>query len=151
MKITEEEIKRISSQAIYRRGLEYFKEGRVHLYVRDDNELVSVVDGEEVYNVSIHLDDEGRITDTLCTCPYYTTMDCACKHIVATLKVRQKELLDGEQFSDENDRLAKELCTVYECENHPKKRMHFAFTMYINETVRGDVRYSVGISAGRCS
>ena len=148
VKITEEEIKRISSQAIYRRGLEYYKEGRVHLYVRDNNELVSVVDGEEVYNVSIHLDDEGRITDTLCTCPYYTTMDCACKHIVATLKVRQKELLDGEQFSDENDRLAKELCTVYECENHPKKRMHFAFTMYINETVRGDVRYSVGISAG---
>ena len=148
MKITEEEIKRISSQTIYRRGLEYFKEGRVHLYVRDNNELVSVVDGEEVYNVSIHLDDDGKVTDFLCTCPYYTTMDCACKHIVATLKVRQKELLDGAEFSDENDRLAKELCSEYESATHEKKRLNFAFTMRINETPRGEVRYSVSVAAG---
>ncbi len=147
MKITEEEIKRISSAAIYRRGLEYYKEGRVHLYVRDKNEIVSVIDGEEVYNVSIHLDDDGRVTDSLCTCPYYTTMDCACKHIVATLKVRQKELDDGAVFSDENDRLAKELCAEYERETHEKKRLNVAFTMRINETPRG-VKYSVALAVG---
>lgn len=148
MKITEEEIKRISSQAIYRRGLEYFKEGRVHLYVRDNNELVSVVDGEEVYNVSIHLDDDGRVTDTLCTCPYYTTMDCACKHIVATLKVRQKELDEVAVFTDDNDRLAKELCAEYECETHEKKRLNLAFVMRINETPLREVRYSLSLLAG---
>lgn len=148
MKILEEEIKRISSATIYRRGLEYFKEGRVHLYVRDDNELAAVVDDEEVYNVCVHLNDEGKVTDSLCTCPYYTTMDCACKHIVATLKVRQKELDDGVGFADENDRLAKELCTEYECETHEKIKLNMAFVMRVDKIPHGELRYSISVSAG---
>lgn len=147
MKITEEEIKRICSATIYRHGLEYFKEGRVHLYVRDENELVSVVDGEELYNVSIHLDDEGRVTDSLCTCPYYTTMNCTCKHIVATLKLRQKELSEGNAFSDENDRIARHLCKEYDIAKKNKIHLNLALSVNVNETPSG-TRYYISIMIG---
>lgn len=148
MKITEEEIKRISSAAIYRRGLEYFKEGRVHLFVRDEHELVSVVDGEEVYNVSVRLDDDGKVVDSFCTCPYYSTMDCTCKHIVATLKLRQKELAAGAKFIDENDRLAKELCSSFSEENAEKIHLNLAVTLRINEQPAGRIKYSIALAVG---
>lgn len=147
MKITEEEIKRISSATIYRRGLEYYREGRVHLRVRDEHEIVSVVDGEEIYNVGIHFDDAGHVTDSFCTCPYFRTMDCTCKHIVATLKVRQKELEEGAGYADENDRLAKLICKKYDSETAIKKHMNLAVNVRINDTPAG-LKYSAQLLAG---
>ena len=147
MKITEEEIKRISSATIYRRGVEYYREGRVHLRVRDEHELVSVVDGEELYNVGVHFDDEGRVTDSFCTCPYFRTMDCTCKHIVATLKVRQKEIEDGESFQDENDRLAKLVCTVFDNKDKEKRHMNLAVSMRIY-TSQEPAKYSAALAVG---
>ncbi len=148
MKITEEEIKRISSATIYRRGLEYFKEGRVHLSVRDENEIVALVDGEEVYNVNVRFDDDGRVCDSFCTCPYYTTMDCTCKHIVAALKVRQKELLDGATFVDENDKYAKKLCNIYERLSKERTHLNAKFSLHINKEPSAKVRYSIEVALG---
>lgn len=146
MKITEEEIKRISSAAIYRRGVEYYREGRVHLRVRDEKELVAVVDGEEIYNVGIKLEN-GRVTDSFCTCPYFQTMDCTCKHIVATLKLRQKELLDGENLPDENDRLAKLICNGFNLQHTQPKTMKLAVSVRI-DTMQNGTKYSAALSVG---
>ncbi len=112
MEIKEDEIKRICSATIYKRGLEYYKEGRVHMKVRAENSLVAAVDGDKLYNVHISFDGE-KIADTLCTCPYYITMGTACKHIVATLKTRQQELLKTNDFENENDLLASRLCEEF--------------------------------------
>lgn len=148
MKITEDEIKRISSAAIYRRGVEYFREGRVHLRVRDKNELVSLVDGEEIYNVVVHMDDNAHITDSFCTCPYYRTMDCTCKHIVATLKLRQKELEDDKGFQNENDRLAKLLCTSFKNQRTEKTHLNLAVTISIDTNVPGGIKYGASLAIG---
>ena len=94
---------------IYKRGLEYFKEGRVHLRKREDNLITAVVDGEELYNVQVRLSEKG-VEDCFCTCPYFETMNSVCKHIVSTLKQRQKELDEGADYVDENDKIAKTLC-----------------------------------------
>lgn len=112
MKITDGEIKKICSSTIYKRGLEYYKEGRVHLRVRKEDSIVAAVDGDELYNVHVSFKD-GRIFEFLCTCPYYHTMGTTCKHIVATLKTRQAELNETNSFSSENDLLAARFCSEY--------------------------------------
>ena len=53
MKITDSMIKQRCSDMIYRRGTEYFTEGRVHMRKRSETELSAAVDGEEIYNVYI--------------------------------------------------------------------------------------------------
>lgn len=146
MKITDEEIKRISSATIYRRGVEYEREGRVHLRVRDKNEIVSVVDGEEVYNVGIHLDDDGHITDSFCTCPYFRTMDCTCKHIVATLKLRQREIAEGTVSGGENDRIAAGLCDKFAADKEPR-HLNMSAVMRINTTSNG-IKYGISLAVG---
>ena len=105
MKITDDMIKKSCSATIYKRGLEYWREGRVHIRKRSENLINAVVDGEELYNVQVKFDG-GQIGDCFCTCPYYETMGSVCKHIVATLKQRMAELEEGEDYTDENDRLA---------------------------------------------
>ena len=112
VKITDELIKKHCSATIYKRGLEYLREGRVHLRKRSDDMISAVVDGTELYNVQIKFSgDEPK--DYFCTCPYYETMGSMCKHIVAALKQRQSELLEGAGYIDENDRLAGMLCNEY--------------------------------------
>ena len=91
MKITDSMIKKSCSATIYKRGLEYFKEGRVHLRKREDNLITAVVDGEELYNVQVRLSEKG-VEDCFCTCPYFETMNSVCKHIVSTLKQRKRNL-----------------------------------------------------------
>ena len=83
MKITDELIKKSCSSTIYKRGIEYWREGRVHLRKRSENLINAVVDGEQLYNVQVKF-DENKVHDSFCTCPYYETMGTVCKHIVAT-------------------------------------------------------------------
>ena len=122
MTLTDEQIRKICSPTIYKHGLEYFKEGRVHLRVRKPDSIVAAVDGDELYNVHITF-EEGKIKDTLCTCPYYRTMNCACKHIIATLKTRQAELDKTVNFDNENDLLASNFCSEFETVTHEVYRL----------------------------
>ena len=110
MKITESEIKKICSSGIYKSGMEYFKEGRVHIRVRGKDSIVAAVDSDNLYNVHIGFDETGKISDTFCTCPYYQTMSANCKHIVAVLEARRTELEGGENSENDNDRAAQFLC-----------------------------------------
>lgn len=118
MKITDGEIKKLCSATIYKRGCEYYNEGRVHLKLRTEDELTAAIDGNECYSVHIKFTD-GKVSDSLCTCPYYRTMGYTCKHIVAALKSRQAELDASGSAENENDRLAVSLCrefTAFETE-----------------------------------
>ena len=94
MNISDKDIKKICSDGIFRAGCDYHKEGRVHLRVRAKEQIVASVDSDKLYNVHISFSEDGKITETFCTCPYYQTMGANCKHIVATLKTRQMEYLD---------------------------------------------------------
>lgn len=147
MKITEAMIKKSCSATIYKRGMEYFREGRVHLRKRDDNLITAVVDGEELYNVQVRL-SEDNVEDCFCTCPYFETMNSVCKHIVATLKQRQQEIEEGAGFEDENDKIAKTLCAEFAARSYNKEMLRAGFTLHINKTPHGGVSYGMSMDVG---
>lgn len=144
MEITESMIKKSCSSTIYKRGLEYFKEGRVHLRKREENLITAVVDGEALYNVQVKF-SHNEVGDCFCTCPYFETMGSVCKHIVATMKQRQKELEEGADYVDENDKIAKTLCVDFASAKKEKKQLHAKFTLYINKVVSGGASYSMSV------
>lgn len=106
MKISEQEIKKICSPAIYKRGMDYFNQGRVHIKNRDAEGFTAVVDGERLYNVSVKFTEDGGIKDFFCTCPYYDTMGTACKHIAAAVEERRRELSGDTSAEDGNEKIA---------------------------------------------
>jgi len=132
--ITEDMIKSISSSVIYKRGLEYFREGRVHIRSIDEKSVTAVADGTEIYNISARIDN-SRVVESFCTCPYYHTMGCSCKHIVATLKMCQKELSESASFNNANDNIASKLCEEYHRQNQPKTKLNIGFRLNIYTTI----------------
>lgn len=142
MKITENEIRRICSPTIYKRGLEYFKQGRVHLTSRNVDRITATVDGSEVYSVCVNFSGDS-VTDTLCTCPYYKTMGSVCKHIVATLHTRRTEIEENGSFENENDMLAAKFCTEFE--QQQKNEYHIALRLRISSVSEKNV-YSVALT-----
>lgn len=147
VKITDELIKKHCSATIYKRGLEYLREGRVHLRKRSDDMISAVVDGTELYNVQIKFSG-NEPKDYFCTCPYYETMGSMCKHIVAALKQRQSELLEGAGYTDENDRLAGMLCNEYAEFAEEKTPLYVRFILYADTMPNGDVSYSAAMDPG---
>ena len=146
MKISETDIKKICSDSIYKAGSDYFSEGRVHIRVRDKKSIVASVDSDKLYNVHIGFDDDGKICETFCTCPYYQTMGANCKHIVATLKTRKRELENGEGFLDNNDRAAQHICREFELGFEEKTQLHAGFIFRINTASK--CTYSMSITLG---
>lgn len=146
MKISEDDIKKLCSPGIYKSGIDYFKEGRVHIRVRAKDSLVAAVDSDKLYNVHIGFSQSGEISETFCTCPYFQTMDSNCKHIVATLEARRRELLSGDSFCDDNDRVAKELCRGFSVSE--KTPLDVGFILRINTDERRNCRYAVSVTLG---
>lgn len=144
MEITELMIKKSCSSTIYKRGLEYFREGRVHLRKREDNLITAVVDDEELYNVQVKF-SENSVEECFCTCPYFETMNSVCKHIVAAMKQRQLEIEEGDNFVDENDKIAKTLCGEYAAKKYRKDILRARFTLYINKTGQTGVSYGMSM------
>lgn len=141
MKISDGMIKKICSSMIYKRGCEYFNEGRVHMRKRSESEITAVVDDEAVYMVNISLDN-GKITEALCTCPYCETMHSTCKHIVAVLKQRKAELEAGDTFTNENDKTASNLCNEFARKVRASK-IRASFTLYIKPNTNKNVNYEI--------
>ncbi len=142
MKITDAMIKKLCSQMIYKRGVECFNEGRVHIRKRSDDEITSVVDGDGLYSVSIKFNND-KIISSFCTCAYYETMHTTCRHIVATLKQRRLELEEGDSSNDENDRLAAALCGEF-ARKEEISIVHAVFSLQIKK-LRGGAVYSIGV------
>ncbi|MCR4718462.1 MAG: DEAD/DEAH box helicase [Firmicutes bacterium] len=145
MKISENDIKGICSEGIYKTGCNYFKEGRVHIRVRGEDSIVASVDSDKLYNVHIGFDEKGKISETFCTCPYFQTMSASCKHIVATLKTRQAELSENANTYDSNDKLANALCREFEEGTAEKERLSISFVYNINTNQKRECRHSVSI------
>lgn len=143
MKITDDTIKGLCSDMVYKRGMEYFSEGRVHIKKRSEKELSAAVDGEELYNVYITFKD-GEISSELCTCAYYETMKSPCKHIIAVLKQRQAELEAGDLIENENDRIAKIICNEYSYKGI-REKIHAAFELYIKPNRGGSPEYAMSL------
>ena len=148
MKISDKDIRKICSENIFKAGMDYFREGRVHLRTRAEDQLVAAVDSDKVYNVHISFDASGSIDETFCTCPYFQTMNTNCKHIVATLKARQEELLSGEDFSDMGAKVAGELCSEFESLSNEKTPLHAGFIFKITTNHKRECSYAVSISLG---
>lgn len=147
MNITDEMIRKICSDTIYKRGMDYFKEGRVHIKKRDENALSAVVDGEQVYHIQVKFDND-KVKDCMCTCPYYQTMQSACKHIVAVMKQRQKEIAEGENFVDENDKIATDLCRQFEKARSAKQKMRAAFHIRVVSRENRQCDYTIELKLG---
>ncbi|GEN56529.1 helicase SNF [Halolactibacillus alkaliphilus] len=79
------EIMKLTGQRFYRRGLDYYKKGRVnHLsYNQAINMWKADVRGSENFHVNIFVYDDYDI-ETRCTCPAFHTHG-TCKHIAAVL------------------------------------------------------------------
>lgn len=147
MNITDEEIRRICSATIYKRGADYFKEGRVHIKKREENVINAIVDGEEVYHIQVKFEND-HITDYMCTCPYYQTMQSPCKHIVAVIKQRQAEITEGENFVNENDKIAADLCSQFEEHTTVKERLAANFHLRIVTRKDRKCEYTVELGLG---
>lgn len=94
--------------AIYKRGLKYYKLGRVSdpLFDRNHQEWSAIVEGTEKYAVEIHAKNfaNGSI-GTYCNCPAFDTYG-TCKHIAAVLiKIVNQKNDPADQFSAYNYRL----------------------------------------------
>lgn len=144
MKLSDETIKKLCSSMIYKRGAEYFREGRVHIRKRAVNSVTAVVDGEALYNVQITF-DKDNISDVLCSCPYYETMHSPCKHIVSVLKQYQAELEHGGDYRSENDNIAAALCREFIREDAMIK-LRAAFTIYVNRNAESSVSFEMSVS-----
>ncbi|SDX33607.1 SWIM zinc finger domain-containing protein [Paenibacillus sp. CF384] len=63
-----------------KRGFQYYKQDRVHtVMMLEPTTVEAAVDGSEMYDVSLYLDD---FLESMCTCPVKTK---GCKHIIAVL------------------------------------------------------------------
>ncbi|MFD1037009.1 SNF2 helicase associated domain-containing protein [Virgibacillus byunsanensis] len=87
-------LQKLFPSVVYRRGLEYYNNGRVSDLLYDINYQVwtATVHGSEDYFVEINTSDiEKGSIDTYCDCPAFDTYQ-TCKHIVAVLiAVSKKE------------------------------------------------------------
>ena len=123
----EQEIKKLCSSAIYKRGTEYFRSGRVHIKTRENQGFTAVVDDDGICNVKVAWDDHGNITDYFCTCPYYETMGSVCKHIVASCMERDREIVGRTDEIDENERISRILVSDFSRNFHEKLPLNIRF------------------------
>lgn len=87
---------------ILKRGEAYYDEGLVTLEEICEEEITAVVEGSELYNVQIWLND-GRVVGMDCTCPYAADGN-ACKHMAAVLYEANDTDLADAQARDEQSR-----------------------------------------------
>ena len=146
MKITDEMIEKIASPVIYNRGLEYFKEGRIHIRSITEKSVKAVADDSDIFNISLAVSDD-KIKEYFCTCQYFHTMGCTCKHIVATLKMCQRELDKADGLDNANDLIARTLCDEFKSKNTDKTRInvHFILNVYTSPDRCG---FSIGLKSG---
>jgi len=134
MKISDKMIRDIASGTIYKRGVEYFKKNRVHIKkpYEKENQIDAVVDGSLLYNVQLRFND-GKIDYMFCSCPYYATMNRACKHIVAAAKQYQADCENTHIYNDTDNELAESLCRSFRQEpQYDTQPLPIAFMLKIN-------------------
>ena len=89
----EEQIRAVSTDAAYKRGLRYFEYDAVKEIRRaEDGTFLASVLGTEDYKVRVRLTkEEDDVESFRCDCPAAVLYPGACKHVVAVLKVSQAQ------------------------------------------------------------
>lgn len=148
MKQLELQLKKLCSSSIYKRGVEYFNQGRAHIKTRDAHSFTALVDGEALYSVKLGFTPQGEITDYFCTCPYYETMGSVCKHIVAAGCERIREIEGGNIGNDENDRIAGVFIADFTRGSYERKQlsMKFELSFFSTDTDKPGVYASLYIN-----
>lgn len=101
MTINEEDIKRVYSETIFERGLDYFVEGRVTDVIKFKNKLTGEVEGSAKYKTEVDLSD----LHSRCSCPY----DVNCKHGAAMLlQYLDGGYTDGDEAAKKLDGMSRE-------------------------------------------
>lgn len=71
-------------KTILQRGKNYYHDGAVLSIEKiSENEYTAEVEGNEIYEITVEIDDNGNIDDISCDCPY--DMGIYCKHEAAVL------------------------------------------------------------------
>ena len=101
-----------ANEDVYTRGENYYREGKIVAFhaKRQDTETVvkaSVKGNFRNYDVNLHFDSKGEITEYNCSCAGKSIWQGACKHIVAVLFAisdgrtsTDKKRQDQESFTD---------------------------------------------------
>jgi hypothetical protein len=80
--MTAEELARLAGGTIFDRGIEYQREGVVEGLTVTPTSIEAMVMGSHEYQVKFWLDTDKTLAYA-CTCPFFTTADSFCKHLVA--------------------------------------------------------------------
>lgn len=78
---------------ILSRGYEYYEDGLVEDVLLKGNIVTAKVEGSEIYDVSVEIDN-GIFIDGDCTCPYASN-GSYCKHMAALLYYLENENIEG--------------------------------------------------------
>ena len=90
--LTENTIRQLAAGPAYSKGCDYYLSGNVKtLHRRDSGTFEAEVRGGELYYVELKLDAAGQVLHDFCDCPAFAKFDGACKHIVAVLKLIQRD------------------------------------------------------------
>jgi len=129
MNITEDTITDRCTQAVFKRGENYYQDGHVQQVNRFDDLVTATVEGSRLYDVTINFD--RRSPDARCTCPY-DGGGGDCKHVAVLLDIAAgapadnsdsiKQVLADTAASELREFLADALAT------HPELREQFLAT-----------------------
>lgn len=90
MRITDDTIRDLCTDAVYERGETYLSEGRIQQLSRFDDTIRATVRGSRDYDLHLDLATDGFTPH--CSCPYDGPGDC--KHVVAVLLRLKNDLPD---------------------------------------------------------
>ena len=109
---------RLFRQHILDRGIEYFEDGEVTGFSYSNNGIKASVNGSDIYEVEISLDEEDVI-DMYCSCPHAADGH-NCKHMAAVLFKFEEMLAERDwQDADEDDI---EIDKIDFCESYNKRK-----------------------------
>ncbi|MFA4852957.1 MAG: SWIM zinc finger family protein [Bacteroidales bacterium] len=92
MEISLQNFEQYIDETILKRGLKYWKDGRVEeIELIDEGKYEAIVNGTEDYTVHISMENNS-VSEYYCSCPY--DMGPVCKHVVAVLFELNKEQFD---------------------------------------------------------
>lgn len=89
-------------EEILKRGYKYYKQDLIYDVTKDGKFYEGLVDGTEEYHVKIEMEEQGKIINMRCTCPYARRENC--KHMAALLYyIGKEENIESKKEIEEQD------------------------------------------------
>ncbi|AOT72621.1 DEAD/DEAH box helicase [Geosporobacter ferrireducens] len=123
------------------RGIGYYLDGRVQKFSFDEDTLTAhaIVVGEKPYKVEAAFQKNGNMGHWECSCPAYMNYDGACKHIIALLKLVQKEFQSQRISIEKQKNSAHEIFAYFEefHEESGKAEVELGITFELEHIYKG--------------